>query len=67
MPTATHMAFVKLQQVSVFTVSLSLTDCVYWLQEGILKCVVSQNTDGLHRRSGLPRIGEYHGKRMITW
>jgi NAD-dependent deacetylase len=28
---------------------------------GILKCVVTQNVDGLHRRAGSRRVLEYHG------
>ena len=28
---------------------------------GILKCVVTQNTDGLHKRAGNKRVIEYHG------
>jgi mono-ADP-ribosyltransferase sirtuin 6 len=32
-------------------------------QKNILKCVVSQNTDGLHRKSGIPpeKLAELHG------
>jgi NAD-dependent deacetylase len=28
---------------------------------GILKCVITQNIDGLHRKSGSKRVLEYHG------
>ena len=28
---------------------------------GILKCVVTQNTDGLHRKAGTKRVVQYHG------
>jgi len=30
-------------------------------QMGILKCVVTQNVDGLHRKAGSRRVLEYHG------
>ena len=48
-PTATHMALVKL------------------IQDGILKQLVSQNIDGLHRRSGVPpeKIVELHGNHNL--
>jgi NAD-dependent SIR2 family protein deacetylase len=50
-PTASHMALV----------SLATTGSKY------LKCLISQNTDGLHRRSGVPvdRLCELHGNSTL--
>eukprot|EP01105_Mastigella_eilhardi_P007200 TRINITY_DN1869_c0_g1_i3.p1 TRINITY_DN1869_c0_g1~~TRINITY_DN1869_c0_g1_i3.p1 ORF type:complete len:573 (+),score=89.80 TRINITY_DN1869_c0_g1_i3:50-1768(+) len=50
-PTATHMAIVKL------------------MDEGILKYLISQNCDGLHRRSGVPagKLSELHGCKYIEY
>jgi len=50
-PTASHMALV----------SLMTTGPKY------LKCLISQNTDGLHRRSGIPidRLCELHGNTTL--
>lgn len=47
-PTSTHMSLVKLHDDG----------------KGPLKALVSQNTDGLHRRSGMPpeALAELHGK-----
>ena len=47
-PTSTHMSLVKLHGNG----------------KGPLKALVSQNTDGLHRRSGMPpeALAELHGK-----
>ncbi|XP_065884982.1 NAD-dependent protein deacetylase-like isoform X2 [Dysidea avara] len=38
-------------------------------QEGILKHIISQNTDGLHRRSGIPQkaLWELHGNNNMEW
>ena len=49
-PTASHMALV----------SLATTGPKY------LKCLISQNTDGLHRRSGIPvdKLCELHGNTL---
>ena len=51
-PTACHMALV----------SLMTTGPKY------LKCTISQNTDGLHRRSGIPpdQLCELHGNRLSS-
>ena len=37
------------------------------MNRGILKHVISQNTDGLHRKSGIPKdnITEVHGNRNL--
>ena len=47
-PTTTHMSLVKLHDEG----------------KGPLKALISQNTDGLHRRSGMPpsALAELHGK-----
>ena len=31
---------------------------------GILKCLVTQNVDGLHEKSGMKNVWEYHGSRF---
>jgi len=38
-----------------------------YVREGVIKYIVSQNIDGLHRRSGVPRdrISELHGNTFL--
>lgn len=67
-PTYTHMAIKKLHQMGVVSLNIKIKNHLF--NDRLLlqvKHVVSQNCDGLHLRSGLPRhaLSEIHGDMFI--